>query len=66
MNKVFLLIIFLKLTACDCELLSLEDNQNKISGYICDLIKDFNKKYSNIHAIAILNLENENSGYFVT
>ena len=35
-----------------------------IPGYIRDLIKDFNRKDSNVHDVAIINLENEeNSDY---
>ena len=35
-----------------------------IPGYIRDLIEDFNRKDSNIHDVAIINLENEeNSDY---
>lgn len=65
MRKILFLFLF-KLVSCDYELLSVEDNESKITVYICDLIKDFNKKDLNNHDVAILNLKNEISGHFVS
>ena len=59
--QVFLVIVLSQL-CCAQDFMIVEG----ISEYIRDLIDDFNRKDSNIHDVAIINLENEeNSDYII-
>ncbi|CAO1297355.1 unnamed protein product, partial [Diamesa serratosioi] len=55
--KVFWLIIYLEVAFGG--IVEVEESGTKIPEYIRELIKDFNRKDSNIHDVVILNLENE-------
>ena len=59
--KVFSLIVIMELSNCSQDLMRVEKSDNKIGEFIRDLIKDFNKKDSNIHDVAIIDLESESS-----
>ena len=59
--KVFLLIVIVELSNGSQDLMRVEESGSKIPKYICDLIKDFNRKDSNIHDVLIIDLEIESS-----
>lgn len=63
--KVFLLIVIVDLSNGSKDLLRVEESGGKVPGYIRDLIKDFNKKDSNIHDVVIIDLENESSDFLL-
>lgn len=54
----FLIVLMMK-SSCDAQ--DLKETSNKIPGYICELLKDFNHKDPNIHDVLILNLGSESS-----
>ena len=63
--KVFLLIVIVELSNGSQDLLRVAEGGSKIPQYIRDLIKDFNRKDSNIHDVVIIDLESESSKPFL-
>ncbi|CAO1297376.1 unnamed protein product, partial [Diamesa serratosioi] len=55
--KVFWLIIYFEVALGG--IMEVQESGTKIPEYIRELIKDFNRKDSNIHDVVILNLQND-------